>query len=170
MHKDEKIAKAASYHEAGHAVMAYQYGWWVNHEGVEVERRQYTGLRCHGFAKSPTQEIPISLAGWLSEHRFHGLGGRFRKDEDLQNILDALEWPDDDEDESDDAAVFRLIKDMYPDDSDGDLIARYREWEQEVWGWLGDAELWTKVERVAESLWQHKKLTAKQVEQLIDGV
>jgi hypothetical protein len=37
--------EAAAYHEAGHAVVAYHFGWWVNDEGIEIDGRQYTGLR-----------------------------------------------------------------------------------------------------------------------------
>jgi hypothetical protein len=48
--KDEDVDQrhAAAYHVAGHAVMAFYLGGWVNDEGVEIDERRYCGL-CFPF-------------------------------------------------------------------------------------------------------------------------
>jgi hypothetical protein len=36
-----EVRVSGAYHEAAHAVVAYFVGWWVNHEGVEIDAREY---------------------------------------------------------------------------------------------------------------------------------
>jgi hypothetical protein len=56
----------AAYHEAANAVIAYEVGWWINDEGVQIDERQYTGLRHRRFDDTTDSDVIVSLAGWPS--------------------------------------------------------------------------------------------------------
>ena len=85
--------RAAAYHEAGHAVVAYLVGWWVNDEGVEIDDRQYTGLRCYVQDHNIPGRALICLAGRLAEYKWLRQPGRCRySDDDLQSIIDDIRY------------------------------------------------------------------------------
>jgi ATP-dependent Zn protease len=53
--------KAAAYHEAGHAVVAYHFGAWLNHEGIEIDERQYAGIRWRTFDYTTEARVTVLM-------------------------------------------------------------------------------------------------------------
>jgi hypothetical protein len=77
-----------AYHEAGHVVTAYWYGWWLNEEGVEIDTRWYTGTRSPALLYTTEARVVNLMAGRIAEHKNHGLGnGRFDDGQALE-LLD----------------------------------------------------------------------------------
>jgi hypothetical protein len=157
--------KAAAYHEAGHAVVACHFDWWINHEGVEIDARQYTGLRCCAIDMTASRQVPICLAGWLAEHKWHGCGPKFRTDVDLASEIDDIrnDWDVDPEDQGDSFDALKILANEYPSATDEELIACFREHETATWDLLSDPEVWSQIERVAAALVGAGKLSADEV-------
>ena len=166
----EQIREATAYHEAGHAVIAVTCGWSVNHEGVEIDEREYTGFTLLLRENSPTQRIHVNLAGWLSEHKFHGLGG-LREDDDLQSVLDMARNPvfaDEDDRGADDFGTFEALLEDYPGATDEELIAKYREYQNDVMDELDDPDVWKTIEILAALLLKKGKVEGEEANELID--
>ncbi len=168
MYKDEMQRMAAAYHEAGHAVIAYQVGCWVNPDGVEIDRRQYTGLCCREYDHNEWRRVWTALAGWLSEYCWHGRGG-FHSDMDLEYCINEARLDEDETmgGEGDDIEVFSAILESHSDSTDETLIAIYRKYEKEVWETLADDRVWSAITEVAEALFKKGALTASEVEALM---
>lgn len=159
---------ASAVHEAGHAVMAYHVGWWVNHEGVEIDDRQYTGMRCHAHDHNEWRIAWTSLVGWLAEHRWHRRGERLQSVDDITDCIELAR--DGDKEELDEiggdmADILRVLVKHYPTATDEALIETFREYEQKVWDELKNAPLlWQSIIDVATALSAKGQLTAKEVE------
>jgi hypothetical protein len=82
--------QASAYHEAGHAVVGYYFGAWLNPEGVEIDARQYTGLRFRPWDYTTETRVIVSMAGWLAEHKYHRGGRRGFVNEDTAYCLEAV--------------------------------------------------------------------------------
>jgi hypothetical protein len=164
MNDDSTLQRqAAAYHEAGHAVVAMYYGWSISPEGVEIDERQYTGLRRSAYDRLRERPVVvISLAGWCAEHKWHGLGGPAHSDDgDLEYMIDVVRrgW-EEDETEGDDGDAIRHLLKLHPEATDAELIAAYRRYEAETWALLEDPERWSEIELVAAELLKHGKITA----------
>jgi hypothetical protein len=169
---NEQIREGAAYHEAGHAVIATTRGWNVNHEGVEIDDRAYTGLELSRFQYSTSNQIHVSLAGWLSEYKFHGLGG-LTEDDELQCMLEMVRTPESaDEDDlgSDDFIIFKALLEDYPDALDRELIAKYREYQIEVNEQLDDHNVWEAIENLAALLLEKGKVESEEANVLIGAI
>src|SRR5258708_29544506 len=68
-------SETLAYHEAGHAVVAYEFGWWVRRGGVRVCPSPVHGMigwaSLSGIYNTGT-DICVSMAGLLAEEKFHG--------------------------------------------------------------------------------------------------
>jgi hypothetical protein len=157
---------AAAYHEAGHAVVAYWFGWWLNDEGVEIDDRWYTGCRKLVLDNTVEAQICQAMAGWLSEHKWHGLGSDYFGDENaLYGLYLARNYnphdPDDFEfEEAGDIADIALM--LYEADSEITdeeflkALAPYRERARKI---LDEAEVWRAIEKLAAALLASGKLS-----------
>ena len=134
--KDEDIDQrhAAAYHEAGHAVMAFYLGGWVNDEGVEIDERRYCGLGFPFGHDAQAKErflLLCDLAGWRAEHLWHGKGSSRDgyPDEELFAVLEDRRqgWDDYDGDDAD--AVDAMIK-VWPAATDDELAQRYTDYSE----------------------------------------
>jgi len=161
--------EAAAYHEAGHAVVAYHFGWWVNEEGIEIDARQYTGLRCMSFDMTASRSVPISLAGWLAEHKHHGRGARHQSDDDLAFVIDDIrnDWGDAADVAGDEFDAVKILIEENPDASNEGLISLVREHEAATWDLISDPELWSQIERVAAMLIMNGKLSDNEVAEIL---
>ena len=157
--------EAAAYHEAGHAVVAYHFGWWVNAEGIEIDVRQYTGLRCFADDMTASRQVPISLAGWLAEHKWHGCGPKFSSDDNLAFVIDDIrhDWGDAAKVAADAFDALKILANENPSATDDELIALFRGHEIATWDLLSDPEVWSQIERVAAALVGAGKLPADEV-------
>jgi hypothetical protein len=161
--------EAAAYHEAGHVVIADYVGWWVNPEGVEIDQRQYTGLRCNKEDDSTEKAVLVDLAGWLSEFEWHGRDG-LRSDDDLMSAIqevrdcgDFTEEPDEDWGWGDDEEAFHRLLGDFPGASDDELLVMYRDYQVRVQALLKDPAIWRAIEAVAAALTVKGRLNDNEV-------
>jgi hypothetical protein len=82
---------ATAYHEAGHAVVGFWYGWVIAPGGVEIDQHQRCSFACGAFAYTIEARAVLAMAGWLAELKWHRQG-RANRDEELIHILDAHDW------------------------------------------------------------------------------
>jgi len=83
-----RTPETTPYHEAGHVVVAYEFGWWVCRGGVRLGAWAHARLRHRESDNTKLGEsdnmmvadICISLAGLLAEQKFHGVQWRFEED------------------------------------------------------------------------------------------
>ena len=155
----------SAYHEAAHAVIAYHFGWWVNHEDVEIDDRQYCGLRRRVLDDTEQAAVCVSLAGWGAEMRLAPDLATSKSDDDLIFWLRDVRRGN--PDESDDADVFQRLMQTRPNASNEDLLAVYRSYEAETATLLSRADVWESIERVAHALLESGKLSGEQVEVLL---
>lgn len=157
---------AACYHEAGHAASAYQVGWWVNSEGVEVGTSECTGLGCREIDYTPWRRAYVFMAGLMAEYKFLRLNS-FPRDRDLADILAALRSGE--PRDGDEVEVMRALTEQFPDAADGELIDLYREYRQVLLREMDRTDgLWDRITRLAEALFRQPHLTADEVEALIE--
>jgi hypothetical protein len=80
--------EAIAYHEAGHVVIAYEFGWFVGRGGVRLGAWAHVRTRYHESEYTLRARICVSLAGLLAEQKFHGLEWHFEEDvvEHLQAV------------------------------------------------------------------------------------
>jgi hypothetical protein len=155
---------AAAYHEAGHAVFAYEVGWWVNYEGIDIEQ-QFTGLGCREIDYTPWRRVWVHLAGPMAEYRFLGLSP-FPDDRHLSGVLSAVRHGS--HPAGDEGEVFRALVEQFPDEVDRGLLALYRRFAEQVWHEItGDAPLWNRIESLAAVLFRKGKLKPDAIELLI---
>jgi hypothetical protein len=161
---------AAAYHEAGHAVAAYVFGWWVAGDGIQIDADQHVEVSCRQSDRTADAEVIQSLAGWLAEFKLHGMGGR--RSEDPETLLIEIQLARSDPsswgvDETDNLTVFaRLLA----DDSaatDELLLKRYGYYEAATVRMLEGPIVWAAVERVAAVLIAHGTLSPTGVEVLL---
>jgi hypothetical protein len=56
--------RQAAWHEAGHAIVAFRFSRWINHEGIEIDRRPYSGLWRTPTSDTERAGVMIACAGW----------------------------------------------------------------------------------------------------------
>jgi hypothetical protein len=158
--------RGKAYHEAGHAVVAYQMGGWV--DSLDI-----AGRGCANFSVATVDDTTervsvIYCAGWLAEWRWHRQGSRFRRRECLKFIIEATRGEIDEERAGDvQSSILRLIRDC--DATDEELIARFRDYENEAARLIDTPAIWNQIKRLVPPLIQHGKLTQEQVEEILSG-
>jgi hypothetical protein len=147
--------------------MALWHGWGISQEGVEIDRRQYTGLRCTLFQNDlEAPNVIISLVGWRAEHKWHGRGAAHRLDDEIESIIAAVRYWWEEEADCDDGDAIRHLLRLHPDATDAELIALHRRYEAETLALLEDPALWSKIERVAAELVALGEISATQAHRL----
>lgn len=146
-------------------MFAYEVGWWVNYEGVEVGNREYTGIGCREIDYTPWRRACVFMAGLMAEYRFLHLKS-FPHETELAEILAAIrsgERPTDDQSE-----ILKALAEQFPTAPDGDLIDLYKEYQQVLLREMETSDsLWDRIQRVAEALFRKPKLTPDDVEALL---
>ncbi len=163
---DEWQRRCVAFHEASHAVVAYCFGWWVNHEGVEIDERWYCGLRRTIDANTVEAEICVHLAGFMAERLLNSHLPLSSNIHDLEIALDDAQGDWGTADSDDEAAFARLLSE-HPDLEDDALIALYRKYEARTLSLLREPAVWKAVEDVAGALVKNGFLAASEVEKLI---
>ena len=81
--------EAVAWHEAGHVVVAYEFGWWLRRGGVRVGAWAHARHRHHPDADTMLARCCVYLAGLVAEQRFHNQQGwHFAEDvlKEIRNI------------------------------------------------------------------------------------
>src|SRR5690349_7419684 len=138
---DALFRGADAYHEAGHAVIAYEMGWWVNHEGVEIEERQYCGLRRYLEDNTIEKDACVTLAGWCAEHKWHGRG-QIGDEQALLSMMDAIRGGYGDDYPGDMCDTLTRLISEDPDADDAEVLARYAAYQQQVKDLLAEPRIW----------------------------
>jgi hypothetical protein len=157
---------STAYHEAAHAVIAYWFGWWVNHEGVWID--PYGGYCGHRHEKQSHVEehgYCISLAGYAAELRLNPDYAKPLSDENLTITLGFLDDPD--IADNDEGEVLSKLKTAHPNEDVGQIIARYRAFEQQTSELLRQEHIWSAIEIIAKELLRRAHLSQGEVENLL---
>jgi hypothetical protein len=159
---------ATAYHEAGHVVVAYEFGWWVGRGGVRIGALAHA---CWGFYESDYTErarVCVSTAGLLAEQKFHGVQWRF--EEDVVKHVQAVRAG---EDEgvglfpSDLRAIALALMDDDPSirlNGVRRVVAYYRNVTNVL---LDEPRVWGGVERIAKALVRRRYLSPRAVKQVL---
>jgi hypothetical protein len=142
------------------------FGWWINHEGIEIDRRQYVGLERASTSDTERAGVMIACAGWLAECRFHGLAGP-RAEDYIREVIDLF----DDDAEACDSDVFdaiKAIREHGPDIDDDAIVARFMEFQRETSAVLEQADVWRDIEKLATALIRQGRLSGEDVAALLE--
>ena len=87
----EMEQETAGYNEAGFAVMTLWLGGIINDEGVEIDQRQYCGVRFQygDSAEREFKQVVVNMAGCAPSTRHHGRGKSRsdRKSAELDSVI-----------------------------------------------------------------------------------
>jgi hypothetical protein len=168
--------KHTAYHEAGHVVAAYWYGWWLNEDGVEIDARWYTGMRRPALLDTTEASVVMSMAGWIAEHKYHRIGNRrFDDDGDALELLDVArrihrgEEILDEEWEGDSTDIAMVLVKENPAITDDEYIGALRAYQKKTRLILNKPAVWRAVKKVAEALFEAGRLTDAQARVAVGG-
>jgi ATP-dependent Zn protease len=150
-----------AYHEAGHAVMAYEFGHATHHVTI-VPDREVGSLGHHQSAPFPAwlkpdieinsrtekrieQEILVRLAGMAAEQKFCGRNNWKGAGSDFHSAIDMASY------------VFGM----------GKLLDKYMSFMVErARAQMSHPRIWVQVEAVAEALLKRQTLSGKQIREI----
>jgi hypothetical protein len=166
-----------AYHEAGHVVVAYWYGWWLNEDGVEIDDRWYAGMRSPALLYTTEARVITLMAGRLAEHKYHGLGnGRFDDDGALEllgvarRIQAGEEIIDEDSEWSGDCTdIAVVLVEDNPTMTDHEYVRTLRTYQKKTRLILNKPAVWRAVKKVAEALLTTGRLTDGEARAAIAG-
>src|SRR5262245_20730736 len=167
-----RTPEATAYHEAGHVVIIYEFGWWVHRGGVRIVwawgRGPHVSHRHHDSGYTVLADVCISMAGLLAEQKFHGVQWRF--EEDVVEHVRAVRAGEDELTKlypSDLRGIALALLDDDPFISLNDVsgvVAYYRNVTNAL---LDEPRVWGGVERVAKALFRRRYLSPRAVKQLL---
>jgi hypothetical protein len=145
-----RIAYAS--HEAGHTVAAFFCDWRVT--SIEINAAQHINY-VQPAEVTAAAECLVSLAGWLADHRVHGIGRRWRWPTYVQEIVAAVLSGDlsaYSDEGVDDAHAVAALAAARPGASPAALLRAFRRAEREAWRFVGQHRVWRLIEMVAAAL------------------
>jgi hypothetical protein len=168
--------EAIAYHEAGHVVVAYEFGWWVRRGGVRLGAWAHARLRHRESDytvlgesdKMMVADICIYMAGLLAEEKFHRVQWRF--EEDVVRHLRAVRAGEDEGlrlDPSDLRGVALALLDDDPTISFAGarrVVAYCRDVTNAL---LDEPRVWEGLERVAKALCRRRYLSPRAVKKVL---
>lgn len=164
----QTLVEDAAFHEAGHAVIAYEVGWccrYVEIEGVRNGTENYTAVAYRAFDRNLWRKLLGNHAGRLAGAKYLDRVFPYADEGDLQFVVETVR-----EDEvfgSDDAESVQSILKEHLGASDQAVMAIFREYERECWEMLQDEVVWSKVERLAAALLEHGRIDRREVERIL---
>jgi hypothetical protein len=154
--------ESCAYHEAGHAVAAYEFGWYLRHGGVRIGKNAEARLRTPDELRTSEAEIIVTLAGWVAEAKYCGVKSLvayneiFDWIEDFRRNPEACNGPSSFNDPHD---VARPLLKAYPHLSDRGAYRMVRRYERETAALLAEPRVWSAVERLAAALLRRGQLS-----------
>lgn len=165
-----------AWHEAGHAVVAYEHGWWLKRGGVRIDdyaeyeyqigRANTSGILGHYTS------VCVSMAGLLAEEKFHGVQWGWEADV-IRHVhavhagrkeASPFPWGGPTDLRSIALAFTRPGKPLIP------LVVMQRVFElrDQTRALLDAPRVWGNVERVAGALMRHRRLSPRKVRELLE--
>jgi hypothetical protein len=163
--------EAVAYHEAGHVVVAYEFGWWVRRGGVRLGAWAHARLQHRESDHTVRARVCVYMAGLLAEQKFHGL--EWHLEEDVVEHVRAVRASGEDEGNlrggpSDLRAVALALLDDDPPISLADTRAAVIYCQEYTEALLDDSRVWAGVERLAKVLYRRRYLSPRAVKQVLD--
>jgi hypothetical protein len=163
-----RTSEAIAYHEAGHVVVAYEFGWWVRRGGVRLGGWAHARLRHHPSGNTLLARVCVYMAGLLAEQRFHGV--QWDLEEDFLEHIRAVRAGKGEGavlDPSDFRAVALALLDDDPAiplaEAPG-ALSYCRDYTNAL---LDDPRVWAGVERLAKKLARRRYLSPRAVRQVL---
>jgi hypothetical protein len=159
--------EALAYHEASHAVVAYEFGWLVRRGGVRIGAWAHARLWCPTGTDTTRANICVHMAGLLAEEKFLQVQWRFEEDviKNLRAVRagqnDELGYP------SDLRAIALALFDDDPPIRFSEARRAIAYLRNETNALLDDPRIWRGVERVAKVLFRRRYLSPRAVRQLL---
>jgi hypothetical protein len=154
--------ESCAFHEAGHAVVAYEYGWYLRHGGVRIGKNAEARLRTPDELRTPEAEIIVALAGWVADAKYCGVKSLVAYDEILDWIKDLRRNPEACNrltSFNDPHDVARPLLKAYPHLSDRGAYRMVQRYERETAALLAEPRVWSAVERLAAALLRRGQLS-----------
>ena len=161
---------ATAYHEAGHVVAVYEFGWWVRRGGLRIGALAHTCLDFYESDYTERARVCVSMAGPIAEQIFHGIEEDF--EEDVVRHVRAV-WAGEDEGgwaclrPSDLRAIALALIDNDPSiglDGVRRVVTHYQNVTNAL---LDEPRVWGGVERVAKALIRRRYLSPRAVKQAL---
>jgi hypothetical protein len=160
--------EAIAYHEAGHVVVAYEFGWFVGRGGVRLGAWPHVRTRYHESEYTLRARICVSLAGLLAEQKFSGL--EWQLEEEVVEHLQAVRAGEDEglyAGPSDLRKIALALLDDDPPISLADTRAAVIYCQEYTEALLDDSRVWAGVERLAKVLYRRRYLSPRAVKQVL---
>jgi hypothetical protein len=144
----------SAYHEAGHAVVGYQFGWYLRRGGVRIGADAATHHRTPEGLYTERSRVMVALAGWVADAKFLGVKSLVAYDE----ILDAVKHLPSDTSWDPFAIAAEVLK-ADPLINRRAARAWVRRYERETVALINEPRVWSAVERVADALVRRRQLS-----------
>jgi len=160
--------EAVAYHEAGHVVVGYEFGWWVRRGGVRLGPGAHARLQNLPPDGTLLARICVYMAGMLAEQKFHGVRWRFEEE-----IVDQIQAVRAGESEgarlfpTDFRAIALALLDDDPSISPRGARRAVRYCRAETQALLDQPRVWAGVERLARVLLRRRYLSPRTIKQVL---
>jgi hypothetical protein len=166
MQRVDHHLEAIAHHEAGHAVIAIEFGWQVDEVRISTSEGGITRFR-YGDRRDDTARICISMAGWLAEEKFCGSNSNSFSGEDIFKHFQALCRGEQEANrihpmalnEITTSDLRQIAMELYDDDTTHysivAAVAHYREATNKL---LNTPRIWADVTKVAKALLRRRRL------------
>jgi ATP-dependent Zn protease len=174
--------ESVAYHEAGHAVIAIEFGWQVTEVRIELiphsERRVTSYSRWRGVTWYSDSDVPptgetaricVYMAGLLAEEKFCGSGRSF-SGKNVFKHFQALCRGEKEQDSSYGlpSDLRQVAMELYDEDTtEASIIAAVAHYREATNALLNNPRIWADVTKVAKALLQRRRLGARAVKKCL---
>jgi hypothetical protein len=164
-----RTAEAIAYHEAGHVVVACEFGWWVWRGGVRLGAWAHARFRRHSNSDNTMRaRVCVYMAGLLAEQKYHGL--KWRLEEDIIREIRAVRAGQDEGVRLDPSDLRAVALALLDDDPPISLAGARRVviyCQKYTEALLDDPRVWAGAERLAKVLSRRRYLSPRAVKHVL---